>query len=438
MPDTRGRWWGENELSMAKKKQIQADTLPLVAIDLGSDSIRAMAAKSVGDDMLQILGVEELRRNCVEQGVVKQSSDAGFAISRVLQLLANRIGVEELPTAFVSVGGKKLTIVDVRHAHDQVRKREVTQAILDKMEAECRQKLEDHNPEVCVPALIPVYYKLDGVEVDTLPLEGRRAAMIEGFYTAFAGTKEMAVLLDKAFNQAGRSIEASFVRPEALFSAFSTADGARILTDGCAILDMGAQTTTLTIYKAPEYLYCRVIPQGGYHITRTIEDQGIAFDMAERLKKKCGYASADLIEQSFKVHVPASEEIGGQLTMTGEDLAFQINLKLDEILMELMKALKPYEARLKRLYVTGGASMLKGIIPYLQQKTNLEVLYGSHAGILAGKVEESYYEPRYSALVGTLLLGADYRAAHPGEEVKKPTFKQRVEDTLVSMFDAAE
>ena len=422
---------------MARKSQIQASALPLVAIDLGSDSVRAMAAECVDGDMLRILGVEELRKSCVEHGIIKQpSSDAGFAISRVLQLLANRIGVTELPTAFICTGGRTMKIVDVRHAYDQVRKREVTQVLLDKMEKECRRKIEDHNPQVCVPALVPVYYRLDGVEADAVPQDGSRVAMVEAFYTAFVATKDMQTQMEKAFNQAGRSIEASFVRPEALFSAFSTADGEQILTDGCAILDMGAQTTTLSVYKSPEYLLCKVVPQGGFHITRVIEDQGISFEMAEKLKKQCGYAAADLVDKSFKVRVPAVEEIGGQLVLTGEELAYQINLKLDEILMPLLTALKPFESRITRLYVTGGGSMLKGMIEYLKQKTPLEVLYGSHARLMTGEVEDSYYEPRYSALVGTLLLGADYRKAHPGEEVKKPSFKEKVEDRLVSMFDA--
>ena len=147
---------------MARKSQIQASTLPLVAIDLGSDSIRAMAAECVDNDMVRILGVEEIHKSCVEHGIIKQpSSDAGFAISRVLQLLANRIGVTELPTAFITTGGRTMKIVDVRHAYDQVRKREVTQALLDRMEKDCRRKIEDHNPTVCVPALVPVYYRLD-------------------------------------------------------------------------------------------------------------------------------------------------------------------------------------------------------------------------------------------------------------------------------------
>ena len=89
---------------MARRQTQIADSLPLVAIDLGSDSVRAMAARRVAQDLFQILGVEErpqkLGNVCVEQGIITQSSSAGYVIAEVLKLLANRIGVAELPTAF--------------------------------------------------------------------------------------------------------------------------------------------------------------------------------------------------------------------------------------------------------------------------------------------------------------------------------------------------
>ena len=44
---------------MARKQPKTADSFPLVAIDLGSDSVRAMAARRIAPDLFQILGVEE-------------------------------------------------------------------------------------------------------------------------------------------------------------------------------------------------------------------------------------------------------------------------------------------------------------------------------------------------------------------------------------------
>ena len=78
-----------------------------------------------------------------------------------MKLLANRIGLAELPTAFVSVGGQSMQIVAVHSRRDQARKKEISQALLDEMELECKEKIERRNPEVAVLGLVPSYFTLD-------------------------------------------------------------------------------------------------------------------------------------------------------------------------------------------------------------------------------------------------------------------------------------
>ena len=147
-----------NEL-MARRQTKIADSLPLVAIDLGSDSVRALAARRIAPDLFQVLGVEERPQKmgnvCVEQGIITQSSNAGYVIAEVLKLLANRIGEEELPTAFLSLGGQSMQIVAVHSKRDQARRKEISQELLDEMEQECKQKIELRNPDVAGLGLVP-------------------------------------------------------------------------------------------------------------------------------------------------------------------------------------------------------------------------------------------------------------------------------------------
>lgn len=423
---------------MARRQPQMADTLPLVAIDMGSDSVRAMAARRVDDDLFQILGVEErpqkLGNVCVEQGIVTQSSNAGYVIAEVLKLLANRIGVNELPTAFVSVGGQSMQIVAVHSKRDQARRKEISQELLDQMESECKQKIELRNPEVAVLGLVPSYFILDGVEQDNPPTPEQRAALVEAHYIAFYGRKAMDTQLQKAFSQAGRSIEHSFVRPECLLSAFATCDGDPVLLNGCAVLDMGAQTTSFTAYKAGQYLLNKVVPKGGYHITRMLEQQGMSFATAEVLKKKYGCASPDLVKKNVRLRVPASAEIGGDMVIASQELAEAIELKLREILAPIFDELRKVENRLQTLYITGGGSMMAGMAEYIQSQTSVKVQYGAHNLLLKADTEEKYLSPQYTALVGTILLGQDYRDTHKNQLVRKPSFFENIKDKTLDMF----
>lgn len=395
---------------MAKKRQI-LQSVPLVAVDLGSHGVRAMAAEMTTGGLLRILGVETSNKfECVERGIVTNTSDAGFMINEVLKKLSNRVRVEALPSAFVCVGGRTMQVVAVHSTRDQVRRKEIAQPLLDAMEVECKQKIEARNPDVAVLDLVPYFYKLDGVEQEHQPTENQRAALVEAHFIAFVGKKELEQKIVDSFNRSAKRLEHIYVRPDALMNAITTDED---MANGCAILDMGAQTTTLTVYKGNQYLYNKVVPLGGYDITRDIEQIGISLTYAEQLKCKYGYASADMVSTNHRFRLPAPTMPQGEVAVLATEIADIISARLEQMLTPLLDVLNAEASRFRVLYVTGGAAMLQGLVEYIQAKTSIPVMYGSHASWLTTDTPDEMCMPTYSSLVGTLLLGADYRNKHP-------------------------
>lgn len=395
---------------MAKKRQI-LQSVPLVAVDLGSHGVRAMAAEMTTGGLLRILGVETSNKfECVERGIVTNTSDAGFMINEVLKKLSNRVRVEALPSAFVCVGGRTMQVVAVHSTRDQVRRKEIAQPLLDAMEVECKQKIEARNPDVAVLDLVPYFYKLDGVEQEHQPTENQRAALVEAHFIAFVGKKELEQKIVDSFNRSAKRLEHIYVRPDALMNAITTDED---MANGCAILDMGAQTTTLTVYKGNQYLYNKVVPLGGYDITRDIEQIGISLAYAEQLKCKYGYASVDMVSTNHRFRLPAPTMPQGEVAVMATEIADIISARLEQMLTPLLDVLNAEASRFRVLYVTGGAAMLQGLVEYIQAKTSIPVMYGSHASWLTTDTPDEMCMPTYSSLVGTLLLGADYRNKHP-------------------------
>lgn len=395
---------------MAKKRQI-LQSVPLVAVDLGSHGVRAMAAEMTTGGLLRILGVETSNKfECVERGIVTNTSDAGFMINEVLKKLSNRVRVEALPSAFVCVGGRTMQVVAVHSTRDQVRRKEIAQPLLDAMEVECKQKIEARNPDVAVLDLVPYFYKLDGIEQEYQPTENQRAALVEAHFIAFVGKKELEQKIVDSFNRSAKRLEHIYVRPDALMNAITTDED---MANGCAILDMGAQTTTLTVYKGNQYLYNKVVPLGGYDITRDIEQIGISLAYAEQLKCKYGYASADMVSTNHRFRLPAPTMPQGEVAVMATEIADIISARLEQMLTPLLDVLNAEASRFRVLYVTGGAAMLQGLVEYIQAKTSIPVMYGSHASWLTTDTPDEMCMPTYSSLVGTLLLGADYRNKHP-------------------------
>ena len=395
---------------MAKKQEI-LQSVPLVAIDLGSQSVRAMAAEMTESGLLRVLGVESSSKfDCVKKGIVVNTTDAGYMINEVLKLLSNRIRVETLPSAFICVGGRTMQLVPVCSKRDQIRKREITQLLLDAMEAECKQKIEAKNPDVAVLDLVPYFYKLDGVEQDETPRSNQQAALVEAHFIAFVGKKELEQKVLDSVNRSGKRLEHIYVRPDSLLTAIASDED---MANGCAILDLGAQTTTLTVYKGNQYLYNKVVPMGGYDITRDIEQIGVSLAYAEQLKCKYGWASAEMVQTNNRFRVPAPSQPQGEVALLATELADIITARLEQIIAPLMEVLNKEAERFKVLYVTGGGAMLQGIIEYLQAQTPIQVMYGSHALWLTPDTPDEMCMPTYSSLVGTLLLGSSYRETHP-------------------------
>ena len=408
------------------KRDNKSQSSVLVAIDMGSHSFRAMAAEMSNDEALRILGIEEsAQKRCVNRGVVENTTDAGFMINNVLKLLGNRIRVNSLHSTFVCVGGRILKVYPVNSKRDQVRKREISRHLLDAMEAECRMKIENKHPDVFVLDLIPYYYKLDGVEQDNEPTSDQRAALIEAHFIAFVGKREYEEKVISSFDRSTISVEQMYVRPDALLNALASDDD---MAQGCAILDLGGQTTTLSIYKGTQYLHNQVVPRGGHDITEAIASLGLPMHYAEHLKCTYAMAAEDMVTTNRRYLLPSVD--GGKLQVTTKQIASIVSASLDETLAPLMEILNNEADRLKVLYVTGGGAMLQGIVEYIQRKTTVTVDFGSHAQWISADSPDEFCMPKYSSLVGTLLLGAAYRIKHP--QVKPYEKNKRILDSIMN------
>lgn len=420
---------------MAKKNNTPLYPHLLVATDLGSHSIRSMVGEQTDEGLLRILGADFSKRKvCVERGVVTNTSDASYCIGESMKLLANRINVELLMKCFTALGGRSMTIVEYSIPRE-TSQRPISTELLEEMDLECKQKIEARNPQAAVLAVIPYCYLLDGVAQEFPPKPHQRANVLIVKYMSFVGIKELEKKVVDSFIRTPKHLEQMFVRPDALLCALATEND---IKQGCAIIDMGAQTTTMTIFKAGRYLYNKVVPLGGFDVTRDIQLLGVSFEYAERLKCDFGDACWEVGMPDPCYRVPNTE--GEAILLRASDIHEAIFTRLNQIFAALKEDLQQYEQQIGVVYITGGASMLRGVDQYVQRLTSLPVMYGSHAPWLTEDTPDEFCAPNYSSLVGTLLLGAHYRTTHPETkpqgELQKifSLFKESAKNKMVDIF----
>lgn len=425
-----------NCLIMGKKGKKYVDDLPLIAVELGSDAIRAMAARLTeedGDERLQILGYEETRRfKCVKEGLVVNSSNAGFMIKEVLQLLANRIGFDEnFPTAFTLLGGNGMKLYRVSSKRDQVQKQPVSDHLLEQIAEDCRNNIENKNPNYTVIGLFPYEYLLDGTSYPDIPA-GTRARLVEVRFCCFIGEKAMRSKVQASFDHSYKSIEQAYCRADALLSVFAT-DDETILDGGCALIDLGAETTTMAIYLGNEYKELEVVNKGGSHITQAIMEVVPNMELAEKIKCNYGMASPEMVEENRIMNIKTGN---GILQVGTRQLAELIQRTLDQCLDKPLEIINRYADQLSCLYITGGGCLLSGLADYIQSRTRVAVNYGYHSAILVDSTDNEYNNPKYSSLIGALYLGAADRHNAPLTVVKKPFVEKLIDELEIIFTDA--
>ncbi len=154
-----------------------------------------------------------------------------------------------------------------------------------------------------------------------------------------------------------------------------------------AVLDIGANISTLNFYKAGALLFSREIPIAGEHFSQAMAKtiptaQGaitISPEDAEKIKRQCG--------------IPLEEEAKNEFLtdfgmLTGEQISSMLRPLLERLLMELNRTFSYYASNFKSpltniegLYLTGGSSRLKNLKEFLQHNLK-EVKKIGHLNVL--------------------------------------------------------
>ena len=125
---------------------------------------------------------------------------------------------------------------------------------------------------------------------------------------------------------------------------------------GTLLLDFGAQTTKVVVYKRGGPIFTKEIPVGGMLITEEIQRQmGVSYEEAEDLK--------------------TSVDDNGNLP---EEILSIINVQLDQQIAEIRKNINFYVTqgsaeKVNYCFVTGGSSLLPGLVEKLSASAGIPV-----------------------------------------------------------------
>ncbi len=372
-----------------------------MAFDLGSSHIVGAAGHREDDGKFVVDAIEmEKSAGCIKRGRVINVSDTAHKVGLLKRRLENRISPSKISQVYVGVGGQSIRSVEFPLSRTISPDIPITENLLAEMETEARHNTVNNN--LAVFDAIAGECRVDD-RISTSPC-GEYGSEIRISYRLIVGNEQHKRNLEKVFEQAKIEVAGYITTANATAAAVLSGEERQ----GCALLDCGAETTTLALFKDGYLVYLVTIPLGGNNITRDIGDLHITEAEAETLK--CAFAP----EKENELSLPDEWVRQGYIiNIKPEDLKNVITSRLEEIVGNVNHQLD--ESRYKNfmgngITLIGGTAQLKGLKECLFRETKLDVCRGTLIGASLGKAQ-NINGIACAAVIGLLLSGKEVCAA---------------------------
>lgn len=260
----------------------------IVAIELGSSKISGVAGQRLFDGSLKVLAYASVpSTSCIRHGAVYNLDKTANAIAEVIGHLDSMLSTH-IDKVYVEYNAKSLksaiSKVERGFEEDTI----ISQEIIDDMFQQCGEIDYDGYVNLFQESQEYVVDNKRGTEIDPM---GVACRSLKGNYLNILLKKQVADYIGQCFRTAQVQILDGYVGPMIQADAVLTDEDRH---QGCALVDYGADTTTVSVYKNGLLRHLRVIPLGSALITRDLSVAlNIELEQAEQLK--CTYGLCNLI-----------------------------------------------------------------------------------------------------------------------------------------------
>ena len=333
----------------------------IVAIELESSKMTGIAGQKNLDGSIQILAVvKEDSSSFIRKGVVYNIDKTAQCLSSIVKKLESQLKTE-INQVYVGVGGQSIRSVKNIITKDLPSETIVTQdMVIELMDANRNMKYQDKE---ILDAAVQEYkvgsqYQLDPVGIQATRLEGNFLNILER--TSFYKN------LNKCFEAAGINVAEMYLAPLALADSVLTETEKR---SGCALVDIGSDTTTVSVFSKNILRHLAVIPLGSNNITKDIATLQMEEADAERMKLKYASAFTDNndIDNELKYSIDTERQIESRKFIE------IVEARIEEIIENVWYQIPSefYDKLLGGIILTGGGSNM----------TNIEKAFANHTHI---------------------------------------------------------
>ena len=374
------------------------------AVDIGSDKITSIMARVGSEGELKVLGTGVVPSQGVQKGRIENIEDVQIAVQSSLEEAQRYIGRSLQTGVYASVSGPHITCLNTRQMVDNPDDvGDISSQLLERL---LQGSFPEVDPGKEVLHVIPIGYHVDGLTGVRNPV-GLHGNHVEVEAHVVLGDSAVLKNTVKAIEGGRTSVKSLVVQSLASAEATLTGDEREM---GVVLVDIGAGTSDLIIYRQGNPWYSAVIPAGGNMLTR---DLAVALrsslHQAEEIKVKWGSVYPDGVPTDEEVVLP-SYQGEPRRVISRKDLAGPLHARMYEILQ--MVLLKVRQAGLREMpnggiVFTGGAAEIVGLTSLVHKTLGAPVRIAHPEGIAGLPV--LLRKPAFSAAVGLLLWGIKHQ-----------------------------
>ena len=317
----------------------------ITAIEISSSKISGTVGVNTYEGIKILAAASIPVEGFVSRGVVRNVDETSNALNRIINSLEEKLDNVAIKKAYISLAGLTMQSIKSKVVREFDGYTKITQEIINDMVKENDDLFNTPQGYRRVEA-ISQEYKLDG-KPDKNPV-GAPTRSIEGNYLNIVIKEQYLEQLNDCFKQAQIEIEDSFCAARMDAEIILPADARR---NGCALVNIGADTTTIVIYKNEMMRKLVVVPLGSNNITIDLCSLQISKDEAEEIKITRGYK-------------PANNDV---IAFDADTVNNIIGARMNEILQNVKYQIEESNENIGHIIFTGGGSKLKNMELLLEE-----------------------------------------------------------------------
>ena len=334
----------------------------IVAIELGSSKMTGIAGKKNLDGSIQVLAcIKEDSSSCIRKGVVYNIDKTAQCLTNIINKMEGQLKTT-ITQVYVGVGGQSIRSIRNVISKDMDIETPISQdMVIELMDANRNMKY----PDLEILDAAVQEYKVDSqYQLDPV---GIQCSHFEGIFLNILQRKTFYKNLNNCFEAANISVAEMYLAPLALADSVLTETERR---SGCALVDMGADTTTVSVYSKNVLRHLAVIPLGSNNITKDIASLQMEEADAEKMKLKYASAYTDNaeIDNNLKYSIDQDRQIEARKFIE------IVEGRLEEIIANVWcQVPEEYcDKLLGGIILTGGGSNMKDIEKAFQNYTHID------------------------------------------------------------------